>query len=74
MTMDNLCCIIKPMMNFPRIIYLVSVWVMGLSLATIVVADIMYPVSDTFLRTFGYIALIAAIGALYGLAKGRRER
>ena len=62
------------MTNFPRIIYLVSVWVMGLSLAIIVAADIMYPVSDTFLRTFGYIAIIAAVGALYGLAKGRRGR
>ena len=61
------------MTDIPRIIYLVSVWVMAASLAILVISALMYPVSDAYLRTFGYITLAAAIGALYGLAKGRRR-
>ena len=60
-------------MRISRIIYLASLWAMGIALGVIVVSDILFPVSDAYLRTFGTIALIAAVGVLYGLISGRRR-
>ena len=61
-------------MNISRIIYLVSLWVMGIALGAIIVSDILAPVSDAYLRTLGIIALIAAAGAAAGLIVERGRK
>ena len=61
-------------MKISRIIYLASLWIMGIALGTIVVSDIMYPVSDAFLKVLGSIALIAAAGILFGIVSDRRRK
>ena len=61
-------------MNISRIIYLASLWIMGIALSVIIVSDILYPVSDSYLRALGIIALIAAFGSVYGyIADSRRK-
>lgn len=61
-------------MNISRIIYLVSLWVMGIALGAIIVSDILAPVSDAYLRTLGVIALIAAACAAAGLIVERGRK
>ena len=73
LTTSFLCDIISSM-NISRIIYLASLWIMGISLGAIVVSDILYPVSDAYLRTLGVIALIAAIGVLSGMISRYRRK
>ncbi len=73
LTTNLLCCILCNM-KISRIIYLASLWIMGIALGTIVVSDIMYPVSDAFLKVLGSIALIAAAGILFGIVSDRRRK
>ena len=61
-------------MNISRIIYLVSLWVMGIALGAIIVSDILAPVSDAYLRTLGIIALIAVACAAAGLIAERGRK